>query len=336
MGLDLGLFDNRLNIVLDYYINQTEGMLYNVNVPAITGFTNMIINGGSVRNRGIDLEVNTKNLTGPFQWNTAFNLSRNRNAVTDLGGVDERINNYANYIDFILRIGEPMFSFYGYKTIGVFQDAEQIEQLPHLAGTKPGNPILQDTDGNNRITPDDRVILGNFQPKLQLGMTNDFSWKGFDLNIFMTASLGAKMYNIESQYYQGNTMGAMRRALVENQWWSKEEPGDGKTPAAALSQLFGYNSATDYYIEDASFFTIRNLNLGYRFSNIEEKKLGMKSLRIYTSVNNLLLIKSKENNSYNPEGATQGEISGINSTPGVNYGSEPINRTIVLGVNIGF
>ena len=151
----------------------------------------------------------------------------------------------------------------------------------------------------------------------------------------MQASLGAKMFNAENQYYEGNTLGAMRRSLVENQWWSEEEPGDGTNPAAALSQLFGYNTNNDFYLEDASYFNVRSINLGYTFPDFSEGK-GIKSLRFYGSVNNALVIKNKGNHAYNPEGTTRGEVSGISSTPGVNLGSEPLNRTFVLGLNIGF
>jgi hypothetical protein len=127
----------------------------------------------------------------------------------------------------------------------------------------------------------------------------------------------------------------MRSSLVENQWWSAEDPGDGKTPAAALSQLFAYNTNTDYYLEDASYLNFRNLNLGYNASGFVQTK-GIKSLRVYASVSNLLIIKNKNNHAYNPEGATEGGVTGINSTPGYNLGSEPINRTIVFGINVGF
>jgi hypothetical protein len=239
-------------------------------------------------------------------------------------------------MNWLLRKGEPMFSFYGYKIIGIFQNADQIAQLPHLAGTKPGNPIVKDVNRDGKIDPnDDMVILGNFQPKMLLGMSNDFSWKKFDLSIFVQASLGAKIFNYEQQSYEGNTMGAMPRSLAVNQWWSEDEPGDGKTPAAALSELFSFNTNTDYYIEDASYLNIRNINLGYNLSTLV-KNSGIRSLRIYASAANLLIIKNKENHAYNPDGATGGTVSGINSTPGYNAGTEPINRTIVFGVNVGF
>lgn len=333
-GFEIGFLNNRFNINVDYYDNRTTDMLYNVNTPAVTGFSSMIDNVGEVRNRGIDIELDSRNLVGNFKWNTSFNVSFNKNEVTDLGGVDERINTYWS-MDFLLREGEPMFSYYGYKKIGIFQNAEQVAKAATLAGTKPGNPILQDTNGDGDINPDDKVILGSFLPKTLLGMSNEFIWNKFDLSIFVQASLGAKMFNAENQYYEGNTLGAMRRSLSENQWWSEQDPGDGKTPAAALSQLFGYNTNNDFYLEDASFVNIRSVNLGYSLPSFAEN-IGIRSLRVYTSVNNLLVIKNKNNHAYNPEGATQGEVSGINSTPGVNLGSEPLNRTIVIGINVGF
>jgi len=333
-GFEISFFQNRFNINVDYYDNLTTGMLYNVNTPAITGFSSIINNVGEVRNSGIDVEIDTRNLVGEFKWNTSFNFSTNKNEVTDLGEVDERINTYWS-MDFLLREGEPMFSYYGYKKVGIFQNEEQISQNPSLAGSKPGNPIFEDVNNDGKIDPEDKVILGSFQPKMQLGVSNEFYWKQFDLSVFMTATLGAKMFNVENQFYEGNTMGAMRRSLVERQWWSEDDPGDGETPAAALSQLFGYNTNNDFYLEDASFLNVRSVNLGYTFPNFSAGN-SIKSLRLYASVNNLLVITSQENHAYNPEGTTRGEVSGISSTPGVNLGSEPLNRTFVLGLNIGF
>lgn len=334
-GFDLGLLDNRINLTVDYYDKLTEGMLYSVNIPALTGFTSTIENTGSVKNRGIDVEISTRNMTGAFQWNTAFNFSNNHNEVVDLGGVDERINTNWS-MGWLLREGVPMFSYYGYKMIGVFQNQEQIDKTPHLAGTKPGNPIIRDVNGDGKIDPDnDRVILGNSEPKYIMGLTNDFSWKGFDLSITMQASLGAKIFNAENENYQGTVNGALRRSLVEHEWWSESDPGDGKTPAASLSQLFDFNTNTDYYIENASYLNVRNVNLGYTFSKLAPR-IHINRLRAYVSASNLLIIKSKDNHAYNPEGVTGGGVSGINSIPGFNDGSNPLVTGIVFGVNVTF
>ncbi len=334
IGLDFGVFNNRITFSADYYNRLTDGMLYSVNIPAITGFESTIENIGSVRNKGIDLEIRTYNLTGALKWNTSFELSHNKNEVVDLGGVDERINTNWS-MDWLLKKGVPMFSYYGYKMIGVFQNQQQIDNTPHLAGTKPGNPIVKDVNGDGIIDDNDRVVLGNAQPTYVLGMTNSVSYKNFDLSITLQASLGAKIFNGENENYQGTVNGALRKSLVENEWWSESDPGDGKTPAASLSQLFGYNTNTDYYIENASYLNVRNVNLGYNFSEVA-RHIHLNDLRAYISVSNLLIIKNKNNHAYNPEGTTGGGITGINSIPGFNDGSEPLNRAIVLGLNIGF
>lgn len=334
-GIDLGLFNNRLSITLDYYRKSTTGLLYNVSVPAITGFTGALSNIGEVRNQGIELEVHSKNLTGVVNWETSFNLARNRNKVVGLGGVQERVYTDRYGMSWLLRVGEPMFSYYGYRAIGVLQNQAEVESMPVLSGSKPGNPKYQDVNKDGRITPADRMILGSFMPKLILGMVNNVSWKQFDLSIAMQASLGAKMYNFENQYYQGSLLGAMRRSLVANQWWSEAEPGDGRMPAAALSQL-EFQGNSDIYIEDASFLAVRNLNLGYTLPGAWSRKLRMSSCRIYTSINNLLMITKKEFHGYNPEGYTTGEVQGINSTPGYNAGSEPVNRVYTFGINVNF
>ena len=336
VGLELGMFNSRIYLNVDLYNKNTTDLLYNVSVPGITGFTSTITNVGEVNNRGIEVELTTQNLTGAVNWQTSFNVTRNINKVVNLGDVSERIYNHSLGMSWILREGAPMFSYYGYKMDGIYQTEEQIAASPHLPGAKPGNPIIKDRNNDGRIDPQDKVILGNFQPKFMLGLANDFSWKSFDLSFIIQTSLGAKMFNLENQYYEGNTLGAMRRSLAANQWWSVDEPGDGKTPAAALSQLTQYNANTDYYVENASFLALRNVNIGYNFSDRVSKRLGMSRLRAYATMNNLLLIRSKENHSYNPEGFTGGEIDGINSIPGFNSGSEPVARIFALGVNASF
>jgi hypothetical protein len=190
-------------------------------------------------------------------------------------------------------------------------------------------------NGDKLINADDRTILGNFQPKVMLGMNNQFTWKNFDLSLTLQASLGAKQYNKENLYYQGPNLGNMRRPLVENQWWSEAEPGDGKTPAIRISHLYGFDTPTDYYLENASYLNFRNLNLGYNLTGLAQKVKGLQSLRIYTSISNLLIIKDKNNHSYNPEGDTTWGIYG--STPGFNEGgTEPMNRVVIFGINVGF
>jgi len=227
-----------------------------------------------------------------------------------------------------------MFSYYGYDMIGVYQMQSEVDNSAHLPGAKPGNPIVKDQNGDGVINPDDKVNLGNYQPDVTLGMVNNFSWKNFDLSLVIESALGAEIFNLENQYYEGNTMGAMRRSLVEDQWWSAEEPGDGETPAAALSQLVQYNASTDFYVEDASYLALRNLNFGYTIPDETANKIRLRRLRIYASINNLFVIRSSDNHAYNPIGTTSDGIEGLNSTPGFNSGSEPISRVFTLGISL--
>ena len=228
-----------------------------------------------------------------------------------------------------------MFSYYGYKKIGVLQNAADVASSPILAGSLPGNTKYQDFNKDGTITAADRIILGNFQPKVYLGMVNDLSWKQFDLSLVVQASYGAKLYNFENEYYQGALAGAMRRSLVETQWYSTTEPGDGQTPGSALSKLT-WQANNDFYIEDASFLTVRNLIIGYTIPAGILQKLRVKTCRFYTSMTNILVLTKKGFHGYNPEGYTFGEINGLNSKPGYNGGSEPINRTFTLGLNLNF
>lgn len=333
IGIDFGLFNNRLNFNVDYYNKRTQGMLYQVNVPAITGFTSAIQNIGTIENKGFEIEVQSRVIAdGDFRWNTSFNFSTIQNKVLDLGGVDERIIPINIGMNWLLRVGEPMFSYYPYKMIGIYQDRDEIDRIPHLAGTVPGNPIVEDRNNDGKIDTDDRYIAGNYMPKATLGFSNQFTWKGFDLSFTLQSSLGSKIFNEEYLFYQGPNLGTLRRS-VNNQWWSKDDPGDGKTPGIAISQLYSYITNTDYYIEDASYLNFRNLNLGYDISSAVKNSF-VKSLRLYLSINNLFIIKNKNFHGYNPEGVTSGGIQGINSTPGFNKGSEPMNRRAVIGINM--
>lgn len=336
IGLELGLFNNRIALVADYYHKNTKDLLYMVSIPSISGFTTAISNVGDIVNKGVELELTTKNFTGGFKWQTSFNFAKNRNEVTSLGGgVNEVINTHSREMSWILRVGEPMFSYYGYRSAGVLQTQADMQSYPVKPGQRIGTVRYDDINGDGEITPADRTILGNYMPNILMGMVNDFSYKNFDLSIALQSSLGGKMYNLENLYYQGATVSAFLRPIVENQWWSEEEPGDGKQPATSLAAL-NFVSDTDHYIENASFLAIRNVNLGYTFpARLLERMGNINTLRLYLSVSNLHIFTSKDFNGYNPEGFTNAE-QGTAFKPGHNDGSEPIPRIVALGLNVNF
>lgn len=336
VGLELSVFSHRLNFTLDLYDQTTKDLLYSVNTPAITGFSSALTNVGDINNRGIELEINTTNiLTSSFQWSTSFNYSYNRNKVVKLGDdVAQRTNMHPRGMGWILREGEPMFSYYGHRMIGVIQSEEELSQVPVMIGQPVGTVKFEDVNGDGIINDDDRVILGNFMPDFYLGMVNDFRWRNFDLNIVMQASVGGKIYNHENLYYQGATTSALLRPLVEGQWWSPEEPGDGEHPAASLAVL-QYVASSDYYLEDATFLAVRSINFGYTLPNSLLSRFNVNNLRIYMSITNPVMLTRSGFHAYNPEGRTAG-INNPNSFPGFNDGSEPLNRTIAFGLNMNF
>lgn len=336
IGLELSLLENRLNFVLDFYNKLTKDLLYNVTIPSIAGFTNTITNVGNVRNRGVELEINLRNYSGSsFSWNTSLNFTRNKNEVTSLGGVDEVISTGSGGAAWILRVGEPMFSYFGYQMDGVIMSEAELNDGPVMPGQPAGTPRFRDVNGDGVITPADRVILGNFMPDFFMGMTNDLRVRDFDLSFTIQSSIGNMTYAGENRYMTGATVSAMRRPLVENEWWSEDEPGDGQTPSTALSNL-SYIGPSDNWVQDASFVALRNVNLGYTLPASVVENLRLSSLRVYLSIRNALMFTSSDFTGLNPEGATQGGISGIGSTPGFDRGTEPMNRVVSFGFNLNF
>ncbi len=337
IGLDISLFDHRLSFVIDYYDKTTMDLLYNVSTPATTGFTNSLTNIGDINNRGFELEVSTINVNrSDFFWTPSFNYTLNRNKVVRLGGgVDEVINTHFRGMGWILREGEPMFSYYGHQQIGVIQTEQQLNDVATMPGQPVGTVMMKDLNGDGVIDAADREILGNFMPDYTFGFVNEVNWRNFDLSIVMQASLGGKMYNLENLFYQGATVSAFLRPITEGQWWSVDEPGDGHHPAASLAAQ-NFVGPSSYFLEDASFLAVRNINFGYSMPSSVLQPLGVRDLRLYMSVSNPFMFTRSDFHGYNPEGYTTAGISGIGSMPGLNAGSEPINRTIAFGINMNF
>jgi outer membrane receptor protein involved in Fe transport len=193
LGLDLKLLNNRIGLSAEYYNSTTNDMLLNVPVPDITGFSTQLTNIGKMENKGVELNLNTQNVQTPkFSWSTDFNFSSNRNKVLQLGQNNAPIT----YTDFVVtvktEVGQPISNFFGYVVDGVFKNQAQVDATPHYSTTKPGDPIIRDVNGDGKITVDDRTTLGNYQPDFMAGITNNFSYKGFDLSFMFQGSFGAK------------------------------------------------------------------------------------------------------------------------------------------------
>ena len=343
VAADFGFLNNRIQLSVDWYNKLTTGLLYQVPVPSVFGTTSVYDNRGSVLNHGIEVELNTQNISNrEFTWSTSFNMSYNRNKILQLG--DETTEGYigkqtiVNNVGQVLRVGHPMYEFYQLKYIGVWKTQAEIDayaaahggNYPKWNGSDvvPGDPMYEDVNGDHNITQDanDWQFLGDPAPKFVFGMTNRFTWRNFDASLLFTAQTGGMIMagfgRAVDRYNQGaqqNWMGHWKNA-----WWSETEQGDGTLPNPRTGHAPNVDSRMLY---SSDYFRIKNLTLGYKipFKNFIE------SARVYVSIENLLILDSYYLG-YSPEASNQTGSGLI----GVDYGAYPSARTFTLGVNINF
>ena len=338
VAIDLGFFNNRIQASIDWYTKTTTDLLYSVPVPSVFGTTSIYDNLGSVLNNGIELELNTENIsTKDFEWSTSFNMSYSKNKVLQLGD-DTTEGNFVytkqNYnVNQILRIGAPMYEFYNHKNIGVWMSQAEIDAYKAETGLTPkyygqnvvpGDPKYEDQNGDGNITNDDWTVLGDPAPRFVFGMTNRFSYKNFDASILFTAQAGGYIMGgfgrAVDRAHMGTQQNTMRHWL--NAWWSEEEPGDGVHPYPLTTHSYNIDSR---FVYKSDYFRIKNVTLGYTvpFKNF------IQSLRVYASIENLLILDSYYLG-YSPEASNQSGFTGVD------YGAYPSARTFSLGVNINF
>lgn len=331
IGVELGFFNNRLFITADYYDRQTRDLLLSVNVPTISGFSTVVQNIGSMQNRGWEFSASSRNLTRAFVWTTNANLSFNRNKVLALGPTGDPIRSNSGVGETnITMIGHPIGSFFGYRQIGVFANAAELEKHPHDATSRAGDVKYADINNDGKFNADDRGIIGNNQPDFIYGITNSFSYKGFELNIAIQGVQGGEILNLSRRFFENLEGNQNQLSSVLNRWRSEAEPGNGVTPRANARTTGLNNAVSSRWIEDASYLRIQNITLGYRLPAAITRRVGMQQVRFYVSAQNLYTWSNYLG--YNPE------VSNYETalTGGVDYGSFPLARTISLGVNIGF
>ncbi|SOD99323.1 SusC/RagA family TonB-linked outer membrane protein [Spirosoma fluviale] len=334
VGLDLGLFQNRILFTVDYYKRITTDLLLSVQVPTLTGFSTAVRNIGQVENKGMEFSLSTRNIDGSgtgFTWNTDLNLSFNQNKVLALGPTGDAIRSGTGVGETnITVIGQPLGSFYGYQQLGIFQNQAELDAYPHFADSRPGDVKFADVNNDGKLNADDRTLIGNNQPDFIYGITNSFSFKGFDLNIVAQGVQGGQILNLSRRFYENLEGNANSLTTVLNRWQSEQNPGDGKTPRANTRSTGNNNQVSSRWVESATYFRIRNITLGYNVPRTPLQKIKVQSLRVYAGVQNAITISKYL--AYNPE------VSGYEGplTGGVDYGSYPLARTYTIGLNLGF
>lgn len=316
-GLDLGLLNNRISLLADYYIKNTSDLLVGISIPSSSGFQTRFTNVGKIQNKGFEFELSTQNLVGALKWNTSFNMSFNRNKVVSLPGGE--LYGGAGSLN-IAREGLPLGSFYGWKMSGVNPQTGMIDY------------IKQDGSLGAPTDPKDRGIIGNPNPDFYGGITNTFQYKNFDLSIMGQFSYGNDIFNYNLASGLDGSNKTSNGFVDWNRRW--RNPGDITDVPRPTPGNFDNTAISDRFVENGSFFRLRNITFGYTLSDKVSEKLKIKSLRVYTTVQNAFVFTKYKG--YDPEvssnqgGANQGLIYGYD------YGSYPQPRIITAGINLTF
>ena len=375
IGLDMAVLNNRVNLSIDWYNNESSNLLIKNQIPSSTGYTTQYQNLGSIRNRGVEIVLNSTNIRNKdFAWTMDFNIAFNRSKVLDIYGDSETtyfIQDYNSRMGFKIEKGKPLGQFYGLVYDGIYttndftQNADGSYTLKDgvaslkgfdRAKVKPGDAkyvaVTGETDknGNPVWSTNDRTVIGNAAPDFTGGWNHTLTYKGFDLNVFMTFAVGGDVFNMSTQRFIGpylanqNTISTMkdRFMLID------PETGKESTNLQRLAELnphqfsksamwnISENNKTaisdhsSYYIEDGSYLRLSTITLGYTLPKNIIKRAKLNNARVYCTLNNIYTFT--DYTGYDPE------VSATNSalTPGIDNSSYPRSKSWVLGVNLTF
>lgn len=330
-GLDAGFVDNKIALTVDGYYSVTRALLFEQPTQSFTGFQSFWNNIGRVRNAGVEIQLDTRQINHKkFEWSTNVNFSLSRNKLLEIGGEKQVITPGERSESYIARVGEPLIQYYGFKALGVWNNAEEIAANPHFSGDVPGGLRLWDADGNGSLNDGDRVALGNPYPDFTWGMTNNFRIGNFDISFLLQGVQGVTVFNGDIFYNESHKY---NRAYMKNRWVSDAHRGDGKTPYGKT----GYNlMLTDLGLQDASYLCLRNLTVGYTLPKKAARKIGLSSLRFYLTGNNLLYIWSDDYKGINPESRMTSSQYSSPMIDGYQRGGFPLTSSVTFGIDLNF
>ena len=331
VGMDFGLFNNRLEIIADYYIKKAEGMLLPALIPLTAGGLNPpFVNIGEIENRGLEITLKTANITGKFEWRTGFNFSINRNEVINLGS-------NGNLVGTVQRLpvtrtveGRAISLFYGYVMEGIFQTQAEVQESPFQStDTRAGDIKFQDINGDGIINDSDQTFIGSPHPDFTYNLTNDFSYKNFDLSIFIQGVQGNEILNLMKRDTEG-LAGLSNQLVSANDRFTTANPSN-TVPRATGSDPNANRRISTRYIEDGSFIRIKNITLGYNLPAKLGDRLKLQNLRVYASTQNLYTWQKYSG--FDPEVGSYNQNPLVN---GIENGRYPIPRSYTFGLNANF
>lgn len=322
-GFDLSLLKNRLQFTVDYYYKKTKDLLLNVEIPWTSGYATSLQNFGSVSNKGLEFGLKSKNLQGNFSWNTDLNISFNRNKVLTIG------EGATSYIagNYIIKVGEPLGTFYGTVTDGILQMGEESSKgvLTGNANPKAGDRVYKDINGDGQFTTaNDRTIIGNAQPDFIFGISNTLSYKGFDLSFLIQGTVGNDLLNINRQNLEMFT-GQQNASIDALKRWTTGNPSQ-LYPRAKLDPAPVFSNQ---FVESGSFARLKSLQFGYNFPKEWLKNAHITNLNLYLAAQNLLTWTNYRG--FDPE-----VTSGSNVQIGTDAGIYPAAKSISIGLSLTF
>ncbi len=346
IGLDAGFLQNRLYLSVDAYYRKTSDLLLNRPLTSDTGYTSYTANVGSIDNKGIEVALTTINIRSDdkrgFNWETNFNWTLSRNRVLRLVEGNPIAAGFASRI----QLGQPLGAFYGYRTNGIFQSADEVSaanaatRAIYGAGTfyqntttTAGDVRFRDVNGDGRIDANDQEVIGNAQPKYYGGITNTIRFMGFDLNVLFQYNVGNMIYNNNISFAQGMNGVFGQDAAVLNRW----TPTNTNTniPRAVYGDPSSNRRVSDRFLEDGSYGRFKLVTLGYTLPTDLSKKVHVTSARVYVQAQNLVTFTKYSG--LDPEVSTfSGTNQAANAAPGTDFLTYPQARTFTAGVVLGF
>jgi len=325
LGLDFSVLNGRLSGTLDFYNKKTVDALVQVNIPAILGDPDnrYVTNAGNISNRGVELTLDwNQSINRDWRYNLNVNGAYNQNKIEQLNGGQALFDgNVAGTFTTKSENGQPIGSFFLLQMEGIFQDADEIAKSAQT-NARPGDIRYRDVNGDKVINDEDRVFLGSYQPKFTFGINGGMNFRNFDMSFGTYGTAGAKIYNGKKSA-RGDFRDNIEADVARNRW----TPNNPSTsvPRANLQQ----ERASSYFLERGDFFRINNLTVGYTLPGDAASRIRMRSLRIYTSVQNLATFTSYS-------GFTPEINNGSVLAAGIESNIYPTTRTFVLGLNVGF
>lgn len=337
LGMDLTMFNNRIGITLDYYKKKTFDLLLSTPIPYTSGFNSTLLNVGNIDNYGFEFHLRTDNIRSVFEWSSDFNISTNKNRISNLNSDTDIILLGA----LLLRENESIGTFYGYNFKGIFQSDDEAKNSAVLSGQEPnssnpasrakaGDRKYEDINNDGKIDENDRMILGQASPKFTYGFTNNFKYKNLELNVFLQGAYGNKLANFNN-YDLLNFTGqnnVMAEAALNR--WTPNNKGN-VYPRALSAGSVDQGVFSSAIVENASYLRFKNITLSYYVPSSIISALKMSSLRLFATGTNLFTFT--DYTGYDPEANTYGQSTTL---VGIDSGGYPQSKSFQFGLSLIF